>query len=531
MSIFLRITVHFLDPAPAFHGQRDGGEPEWPPSPLRLFQALVDAAANRWRGPQFVGHAKPALEWLQALRPSEIVVPSHHVGTPFRIAVPNNDLDMWAGPVSKGNEPKKQPNELKTMKTIQPIRVRIGTGGRGDAMHYLFPLRSEACPHLEVLKTAARSVTHLGWGIDMVAADADVITEADAAKLLGHRWRVVPTGGVPLRVPKAGTLDDLIRKHADFLGRLSNDGFKPVPPLSCFDVVRYHAPTVMGSTMPRPPLAAFEIHRTIEDQERPENAGKSRFRPFHHVRRVATVAGMVRCAAADVADRIWDRADVESRVCGHGDGDSGQATTDDRLLFLPLPSITPVGVGGIRRVLVVGPAGVDLAPLRRRLNGAELIDRDSKHPVAMLSYIAPTDRNVAPFLGPATTWSTVTPVILPGYDDPDGLQAKLKARESKGQVSAQEQQNLLARLNARTLALIWKAFHQAGWTEDALVGAEVEYRAVGWFRGLDLAKNYELPPLRFPRYHVRVRFARPVAGPLAIGAGRYRGLGVFARED
>src|SRR4029077_19029985 len=112
-------------------------------------------------------------------------------------------------------------------------------------------------------------------------------------------------------------------------------------------------------------------------------------------------------------------------------------------------------------------------------------------------------------------------VVLPGYDDPDGLRAKLKGRNT-----AEEQKNLLDRLDARILALIWKAFHQAGWPADALAGAEVEYRAVGWFLGLDLARNYDLPPLRFPRYHLRVRFARPVPGPMAVGAGRYRGVGV-----
>jgi CRISPR-associated protein Csb2 len=126
MSNVLRISALFLDPEPAFHGKRDGSEPEWPPSPLRLFQAIVDAAANRWREPQFAEYAKPALEWLQQLRPLEIVAPPHHVGTPFRIAVPNNDLDVWATPISKGNEPKKQPNELKTMKTVQSIRIGIG---------------------------------------------------------------------------------------------------------------------------------------------------------------------------------------------------------------------------------------------------------------------------------------------------------------------------------------------------------------------------------------------------------------------
>jgi len=526
MSNILRITIRFLDPEPAFHGKRDGGESEWPPSPLRLFQALVDAAANRWREPQFVAHAKLALEWLQGLQPLEIVAPPHHVGMPFRIAVPNNDLDVWAGPVSKGNEPKKQPNELKTMKTVQPTRIRIGTGERGDAMHYLYPLSADCSSHLDVLKAAARSITHLGWGIDMVAADVDVISDADAAKLPGHRWGVVPVGGVPLRVPKAGTLNDLLRKHAAFLVRLSDNGFKPVSPLSCFDVVGYHSPTVPGLSAPRRPIAAFEIQRTIEDQEKEEYAGKTKYRPFHHVRRVATVAGMMRNAAATVAGRIgWAPQDVARLIEGHGDGDGGQATSDDRFLFLPLPSITPVGVSGIRRVLVVGPMGFDLAPLRRQLNGQELIDEHSKQPAAMLSSISVKDRNVKAFLGPATTWDTVTPVILPGYDDPDRLRAKLKERNT-----AVEQKNLLARLDSRILALIWKAFHQAGWKGDVLAGAEVEYRAVGWRRGLDLARNYDLPPLKYPRYHVRVRFQHPVAGPLVVGAGRYRGLGVFAAD-
>ena len=414
--------------------------------------------------------------------------------------------------------------EHRVEKDVRPTRLA------GEVIHYLYRLPddlTESNEYRKTLKAAARSVTHLGWGIDMVAADADVISEEDAAKLPGHRWREVPVGGVPLRVPKAGTLDDLIRKHAAFLGRLSNEGFKPVPPLNCFDVVGYHSPTVAGLPTPDRPVAAFEIHRTIEDQEKEENADKSKFRPFHHVRRVAAVAGMVRHVAAAVARRIgWPEEEVERRIEGHGDGDNGQATSADRLQFLPLPSITPNGVSGIRRVLVVGPPGFDLAPLRRRLNGEELIDEHSKQPVAMLSGIAATDRNVKEFLRRAQTWSTVTPVILPGYDDPDGLRAKLNDRGS-----AEKQKNLLARLDARIMALIWKAFHQAGWTADALAGAEVEYRAVGWFRGLDLARNYELPKLRFPRYHLRVRFPRSVAGPVVIGAGRYRGLGVFAREE
>jgi CRISPR-associated protein Csb2 len=521
MPSFLRISVRFLQSLA--HGRKDGGEPEWPPSPFRLLQALVAAAAARWNERINLAYAFPALLWLEQ-QPHPVIVAAHGAPSesPYLLYIPNNTADLLVPAWKQGDVTKGVKREQK------PVRP---THLADEAVHYLYTLPNDLTEfnrHCETLKVATRSITHLGWGIDMVAADADVITEADAAKLPGHRWRVVPTGGVPLRVPRTGTLDDLIRKHKDFLNRLSSDGFKPVPPLSCFDVVRYHSPSVTVLSMPTRPLAAFEIHRTIEDQEKEENAGKSKFRPFHHVRRVATVAGMVRNATATVARRFgWKPEDVQRRIEGHGDGDDGQAKSDDRLLFLPLPSITPVGVSSIRRVLVVGPPGFDLAPLRRRLNGEELIDEDTRQPVAMLSGIASIDRNVMPFLRPARTWSTVTPVILPGYDDPDGLRAKLK----KARVTAEEQKNLLARLHARILALIWKAFHQAGWTDDALAGTEVEYRAVGWFRGLELSKNYTLPPLRFPRFHLRVTFPRAVPGPIAIGAGRYRGLGLFARED
>jgi CRISPR-associated protein Csb2 len=410
----------------------------------------------------------------------------------------------------------------RTEKDARPTRFEDG-----EAVHYLYPLPDGGCPHEEVLKAAARSITHLGWGIDMVAADAKVISQADADKLPGHRWRVVQGGGVPLRVPKKGTLADLMRKHQDFLGRLSADGFRPVPPLQCFDVVQYHSPTAGVGKPPERPVAAFEIHRTIDDQE--ANPGKSRFRPFHHVRRVATVAGMVRHAAAAVARQMGHPVEwVNAHVLGHGDEKDGQGTSDERLMFLPLPSLTPNGVGGVRRVLVVGwPGCAAFADLRRRLNGAELVNQDRGEPDAVLSQLATTDAEVRKYTEPATVWSTVTPVILPGHDDPNGLRRKLKERDGKG---ADDQKHLLERLDRRILRLLWDAFHEAGWSADALAGAELEYRAAGWLRGLDLAKNYHLPPLRFPRYHVRVKFRQQVRGPLAVGAGRYRGFGLFARD-
>ncbi len=518
---FLRITVRFLHPAA--HGRADGGEPEWPPSPLRLFQALVAAAAGRWNERRMLDYAVPALSWIEAAGSPHIVAPdgiASEVRTQFY--VPDNTADLLVPSFKKG-EIAKAPK--RTEKVVRPTHLS------GEAVQYLFPLSTGGCPHLEVLQAAARSITHLGWGIDMVAADATVVSPDDADKLPGHRWRVVASGGVSLRVPKGGTLADLMRKHEAFLGRLSADGFRPVPPLSCFDVVRYHSPTAGIGALSVPPMAAFEIHRTIDDQE--NNPGKSRFRSFHHVRRVATVAGMVRHVAAGVARQMGlPEAWVTEHILGHGDGKNGQATTMKRLSFLPLPSITPVGIIGIRRVLVVGwPGCAELADLRRRLNGAELIDQDSQVPVAMLSHLATFASQLRQFTEPNRTWTTVTPVILPGHDDPDRLRQKHRERVNAGQASAAEQRHLLERLDSRAVSLLRKAFEQAGWTPEMLEGARLEYRKVAWIRGVDLARNYELPKVSYPRYHVRVTFQREVRGPFAIGAGRFRGFGLFVHCD
>ena len=235
------VSITFLDPVPAFHGRGDADKPEWPPSPLRMFQALVAAAASRWRGQQFKDHARPALAWLQKQSPPLIVAPAHHVGVPVRIAVPNNDLDVVATAWAKRQEPKKQPSELKTMKTVRPTRLLLPhPQPECGHVHYVFHLTDAGCPHLDVLAAAARSITHLGWGMDMVAGNASIISEEEAADLPGDRWRPMEDASAyGYRVPTKETLDDLLTKHEAFLNRLGQDGFNPVQPLTAYLVVGY----------------------------------------------------------------------------------------------------------------------------------------------------------------------------------------------------------------------------------------------------------------------------------------------------
>jgi CRISPR-associated protein Csb2 len=489
---FLILSLRPLGSLSTFHGRDAANESEWPPSPLRIFQALVDAAASRWREAQLLAYGKPALEWFQRLAPPEVVAPGHRDGTPIRIAVPNNDLDVWAGPVSKGNEPRKQPNELKTMKQIRPTYLS------GEAIHCLYALPAEGCPHFDVLQAAARSVTHLGWGIDMVAGDARIITQEEADKLDGERWSPSEgTGGTPLRVPKAGTLDDLMSKHTAFLNRLSSGGFKPVPPLRQFDIVNYRR----ANEPEQRPYAAFRIASVNPDDpdERPPS--------FNTPRKSSHVAARLRHAVCVVVGKTWP--DKASFVHGHDPNDStrqlrGEAA-DHRLMYLPLPSIEKRGergevVGDVRRVLVAAPlqcAGrIDW--LRQRLPG-ELLVHSGEQPVMLLP-LRSDDWVLKQYVGESHVWTTVTPMIWPWHDDGDPAKAE---------------------------SLLRRAFVQAGVRQE-IEDCGLEWGGFGYRRGVEPAARFERPDkLAGRRCHVRVRFKSPVRGPLAIGAGRYRGMGVM----
>jgi CRISPR-associated protein Csb2 len=515
MSSVLCLTVRFLDPVPAFHGRGDGGNSEWPPSPLRIFQALVAAASAKWIGSEFINLAVPALHWLEQQGEPTILVPGiQSQRTGFRMYVPNNATDLVTAKWARGDFAATVA-EHRVEKDVLPTRFLTS-----DTIYFLWEL-PDILPAdfkniLQTLTSVSRSITHLGWGIDMVAANAEILSQEDADKLGGHRWQPVPSGGTPLRIPIEGTLSALKAKHNSFLNRLSDQGFVPVPPLTTFHVVGYSCATVPNSNYTARPFLAFSILKTDD----------SGFKAFDTVRRTRDVAAMVRCAVANSARQFgWTEDRINSFIHGHGSAKSGQATTDDRLMFLPLPSITPIKVDSIRRVLVVAPQGCSTKKLRNILNGVELIKEGQAEPIAMLTLLPKSDRTVENYTKASSTWSTVTPVLLPGYDDPGHIRKKLKSVND-----SDTQKKLLDKLNTRVLQLLQKAFIQAGFSKDLVDQIQFDWRSVGFRSGVDLASKYVRPENlnKFPAYHVFVRFPVNLSGPLAIGAGRYRGFGTFA---
>jgi len=138
-----------------------------------------------------------------------------------------------------------------------------------------------------------------------------------------------------------------------------------------------------------------------------------------------------------------------------------------------------------------------------------LIDPDTSLATAILKPIPTWDHRLRDYSSASCVWSTVTPVVLPGHEDPGGVRQRLNAAPD-----ADAQRRLLLRLQQR------------------VDKAEVVGREVGFRRGVEHARRYLLPrELTTSRYHVRVKWPSPVSGPISIGAGRYRGLGVFVAEN
>jgi CRISPR-associated protein Csb2 len=487
---YLLLSVRWLDDR--YHGLLDReGPPEWPPSPYRLFQAIVAGIARRGELDSDLG---ASLAWLQTLEPPLIVAPNSRPGQVVTRFVPNNDGDK---------KPIRQ--DRLTDKTSRPTLMLDS-----PVIHYIWSINKCDSGMEKAIRDAARSLTTFGWGIDMAYADAQLIGHDKIKELFGVRWYprkgVLQENGL-LRVPvvhpdtQENTLSDLRRAHQSAVGRIEhgkplNTVIKP----KIFDRVFYES---TESPIGRPYIV-FELRR-----------GDGTFFPYPQ-NSLVHVAGMVRHLAIEAMKQSppenvnddW----VETYVAGHAPQGYAQHR---QFSYLAIPSIGLIHTDpAIRRVMIAAPPGDErlLLHLAMHLTGRQL----KPTPETKIEYPPTLERVrdgkvVALYVEPSNVWASVTPVILPGHDDhkPD-----------------------------KTRKLIQIALAQSGIEQCC----EFEWSASSQFRKSLSAHKYDrqnrqigyIRPhhlLTQTAVHLKLRFKGgvKVPGPLAIGAGRHCGLGIFAR--
>lgn len=518
---YLAIRVSFLNGK--FHGRGDLNTPEWPPSPFRLFQALV---ATTGAPRQSTSDDDQALKWLSSLPAPTIFAPPTVQGIPYQTSVPNNAMDIVAKAWARRSEGSKDANPAthKTLKTIRPLYL-MGKEPNENVVTYLWRLPNAGDAQTQQVVTAVQALASrlhtLGWGIDQVAGHAQLLSADQADQHPGDRWAPVNAfSNSRLRCPTPASLQHLRQRHDTFLRRLQTRSLAPVPPISPAAFF-YQSYLKEYETVDRP-IAAFSLI----------DLDGSRMRAFRP-NKGCSVAGMIRHALANAAQLAgWNQQRIAEFVLGHvsqteqkseaGDDNAHIPVGPARIAYVPLPSLEKRSQDGeanhaglIRRAILFVPAGghqEQLHQILRILSGKELIDERSGQPVAFLSALPKSDNTVTRYIRASATWSTVTPVILPGRDD---------RREKK------------------TENLLRKAIRQAGFSDSLAQHAEIDWSPSGFWPGAEIADRYFVPDhlMGYPRFHVRIRWRNAagepveIPGPIVMGGGRYYGIGLFASDS
>lgn len=490
------------------HDGRYHGVPEWPPSPARLFQALV--AGIGLGGPLSEEHSA-SLTWLEEREPPIIGAPRSRVGRRVMFYMPNNDLDAVGG----------DPGRIAEIRTAKSLSPRMFDAPVPFLYAWRLPDDGESADQAHTLCAIAECLYQFGRGIDMAWASCEVLDDAETDDRLssypGSVYR--PSGSEPretLSCPGPGSLSSLkIRQTASglrFKLEAQGKGGRQVlsqPPKPRFIQVAY------DSTPSR---------RTYDLRQGSRESGFAAW----PLAKASNLVVWLRDSAADKLRRaLPDRsADIERALIGRkADGcDDGQSSA--RVRIVPLPSIGHQHADhAIRRVLVEVPAGCLLRPddVHWAFSGREWVDPVTGAIEAILT--PSSDAGMLRHFGvaqgaAARVWRTVTPAALPESAKRRRIDPARTNTEAKGGAERAAEETRAA------AAVVQALRHADVRARPARIHLQREpFEAKG-----QRAEAFA-PQTRFAKerlWHVEITFRESIPGPLVVGDGRFLGLGVMA---
>lgn len=473
-----------------YHGIAQGA-PEWPPSPARVFQALVAGVA---RGGALPDESARALEWLERLPSPVIAAPRARRGSPFTMFVPNNDADAVEDP--------RDTSSIRTRKLVHPSLL----AGESPLL-YAWSIPDSA-PEATVIVEAAETLYQLGRGVDMAWAVGEVVDDETLAECLGRHDGPIfrPEEGAlgeGLACPIPGSLASLVRRHqaiklrADGAGRAARTLFSS-PPKPCFGGVTYQ---------PTRTRVVYELRdRTKDDRMWPW--------PLHHV--VTLIESVRDGGAARLRKGLPEASSaIERALIGRKADGSDALPPEDRVRLIPLPSVGHRYVDrAVRRIVLDVPSRSLLRALdvEWAFSGLEVggfvLTRTDDHDM------------LHRFIGPARRWRSVTAVALPQHAARRRIDPTRRWEQPKGAHERIEEE-------ARARGAVGTALRHAG-IRASVIDVRVQrepFEAKGT-RAETFADGTRFAKERL--WHVDVTFTKPIEGPVVLGDGRFLGLGVMA---
>lgn len=454
-----------------FHDGRYHGAGEEFPSPARLFQALVAATSMGEQLPT----EQEALSWLEQQNPPTVALPRFRLGQALTMFVPHNDADA------------KAIEDIRAKKMQQPwffdVEVPFIYCWHFDAADRTFA---------DGVCRAALGLYQFGRGIDQAYANARVVDDA-VVEALFERYPgdvLVPRAGRAAKivsVPQKGSLSSLVRRHSETLSRIhhNDDGDLFVQASKArFDRVAYDG-------------AERWLHFELS------KADGTGFVSWP-LERASELVKKVRQAARERLDGAFGVEEGQKRLPMQNERVSPQG---ERLRFVPLPSRGHDETNpSIRRVVVGVPLSMPLADAEWLLSALAV---DEARLVG-----AQDTAMWQRYTQASMTWQTVTPAILTPRRrlEPTKRETKDAAERQK-----EEQQARHAVLQALRQAKVKGA------------PVQIDVQREPWEKRGKRAEVFA-EGTRFEKekaWHVRITFAHPVTGPVALGDGRFAGLGLM----
>lgn len=498
MTRALLITVRL-------HEGRYHGTGDQPPSPARVFQALVAGAGV---GGPLTTPEKDALEWLEQRGAPVIASPRMWSGQAMRNYVPSNDLDTVSGDARR----------IGAIRTQKPTKPLLFDAGIPFMYAWSFEDNNESSLRAREVCSIAERLYQLGRGVDLAWAWGEVLeneeTEARLLSYPGVVYRPSAGGtGTTLACPLHGSLKSLTDRYAARSQRLRAPavGRQLIsnPPKPRFRQVAYDSP---------PSRQVYELRRSADDTS---------FFVWPLARASSLVVALRDGAVARLGNALPDSSsEIERFMVGRKANGADEAPPFLRVRIVPLPSIGHHEADrGIRRVLVEVPSE---CPLRAEdlywaFSGLELAD-EATGEVLDWTVIPSEDEHMLRYFGIGErtfhVWRTVTPVALP--------EAASRRRIDPAHVAEQPKSGIeRAGEQARAASAVIQAIRFAGiraWAETIRVQREP-------FEANGQRVEVFAPGTRFAKerlWHVEITFRDPITGPLLIADGRFLGLGLMA---
>lgn len=491
-----------------FHDGRYHGAGDWPPSPARLFQALVAGIGQD--GP-LGDEASGPLEWLEALAPPIVAAPPMTPGTTIPMHfVPNNDLDAHGGHASKLG---------KTRTAYKVWKPKLFDRDAAFLYAWQFDDTDDSLGHARRVVEYAERLYQLGRGIDQAWAVGEIIEPRELERLLSEYCGVVyrPSGGrhgTVLPSPQCGSLKSLKDRHAAMGRRFAVQG-------------QGRSVKLRFAQAPKPQFVpvAYDCPPTRQVFELRSRTGQASVVAWPLARVVALAQTVRDGAAARLKEAFPEQApQVDKCLVGRKADGRDDAPKAARVRILPLPSIGHDHADhAVRRILVEVPGECLLRSddVFWAFSGLEHTNPDSGPDFVLTPAAEASMLRWYGMSGPGhVRWRTVTPAALPAVATRRRIEPARRVAEAKrGAERAGEQQ--------RAAGEVIQALRHAE-LPTGVVTIRVQrepFEANG-----ERVETFS-PGTRFSKerlWHVEVVFQEPVSGPLVIGDGRYTGLGILA---